>query len=619
MPAQAQRPGPSLNESVDDGMDRFFGWFGKNIVRVIVFLIIVVIFWVVALPLLQRFSGALPTVLALLFQLLFAVFFMIVQFAGLMYFLGRPRIYWLRPGEAGFTFDDYRGNPEVLEVARRVVALLRGIKEFKQMGGEPTRGLLLYGPPGTGKSYLAQCISTEAGVPFGYCSSAGLQSMWMGMGSLTIKMLYRKAKKFARKYGACILFLDEIDAVGQRRAGQMPSMGMGMMGMGGGGGIINELLMQLDPPPMDQTMKTRLLRRLGMKKGKAERVPVLTMGATNLVETLDEALLRPGRFDRKLAVHLPNADGRREILEYYLAKVAHEALPMDTVVGDTIGYTPVAIKHIINEALIQAHFAGRGAISYPDISHAIDVHELGLKEPIRGMAFEERRMLAYHEAGHAYAMMRLLRRDRLAKVSIIRHGGALGFAMPKQLHEYHTESREDLMAHIDISLASRAAEELFLGTQYNGVVSDFAQATNIANWAIRVLGMDGTFASALSVGGGSDPRTQRRVERMLRWRYINVRKMLNEHRLAVEAIAQALLEKDELVGEEAYAIVRQIEGDDAPLPGRPQGMLPQSMDQIPAIAAARTNGAPSPGATGPAFGTTQAATGDDSVNPPAGS
>ena len=308
-------PKPSLNQSVDEGMDRFFGWLGRNIVRVVVILVVLALVWVVTVPLLGRIASMLPVVFGLLFQLLYVVFLMIAQFAGLMYFLGRPRIYWLRPGEAGVTFDDYRGNPEVLDVAKRVVVLLKGVKEFKQMGGEPTRGLLLYGPPGTGKSYLAQCISTEAGVPFGYCSSAGLQSMFMGMGSLTIKMLYRKSKKLAKKYGACILFLDEIDSIGQRRAGQMPSMGFGMMGMGGGGGIINELLMQLDPPPMDQNWRTRLLRRFGLKKGRAERVPVLTMGATNLVETLDDALLRPGRFDRKLAVHLPNADGRQEILE----------------------------------------------------------------------------------------------------------------------------------------------------------------------------------------------------------------------------------------------------------------------------------------------------------------
>jgi hypothetical protein len=152
-------------------------------------------------------------------------------------------------------------------------------------------------------------------------------------------------------------------------------------------------------------------------------------------------------------------------------------------------------------------------------------------------------------------------------------------------------------------LASRAAEELFLGTQYNGVVSDFAQATNIANWCIRVLGMDGTFSSSLSQGGSSDPRTQRRVERMLRWRYINVRKMLNTHRLAVEAVAQALLENDELLGDEVYEIVRQIEGTEAPLPGHPQGMLPQSMDQLPAFAAANTGSA----AGAPTFGRVNAA------------
>ncbi|MCL4543137.1 MAG: ATPase, partial [Chloroflexi bacterium] len=250
----------------------------------------------------------------------------------------------------------------------------------------------------------------------------------------------------------------------------------------------------------------------------------------------------------------------------------------------------------------------RKAVSYHDISRAIDVHELGLKEPIRGMAFEERRMLAYHEAGHAYAMMRLLRRDRLSKVSIIRHGSALGFANPKPLTEYHTNSREDLMAIIDVSLASRAAEEIFLGTQYNGVVSDFAHATDIASWCIRVLGMDGTFASALSQGGTPDARTARRVERMLRWRYINVRKMLAEHRLAVEAIAQALLEHDELVGDEVYEIVRQIEGNTAPLPGHPNGIVLQSVDQLPELDGIVNGHALGQGAFGGASAATTAST-----------
>ena len=148
------------------------------------------------------------------------------QFGLMYFFMARTRIYWVKPGETGVSFKDYKGNPEVLEAATRIVTLLKGVKEFKTMGGEVTRGVLLIGPPGTGKSYLAQAISTEAGVPFGYLSAPSLTSVWMGMGNIKVMMLYRKARKLAREYGACILFIDEIDAIGGARSASM---------MGGGG------------------------------------------------------------------------------------------------------------------------------------------------------------------------------------------------------------------------------------------------------------------------------------------------------------------------------------------------------------------------------------------------
>src|SRR5919197_6534402 len=171
--------------------------------------------------------------LYLVFQLFFAIMFLIIQFVALFWFLGKPRIYWVMPGETGVGFKDYKGNPEVLESAKQVVTLVKGVKEFKQMGGQPIRGLLLEGPPGTGKSYLGQCIATEAGVPFGYMSAPSIQGMFWGMDMLRVMGLFNKARKLARKHGACILFIDEIDAIGKSRNGMGGIGGLGGMMPGG--------------------------------------------------------------------------------------------------------------------------------------------------------------------------------------------------------------------------------------------------------------------------------------------------------------------------------------------------------------------------------------------------
>jgi ATP-dependent Zn protease len=516
---------------------------------------------------------------------MFLFFFIGFQFFLMFYFMGRTRIYWLKPGETGIGFKDYKGNPEVLEAARRIVTLLKGAKEFKDMGGEVTRGVLLIGPPGTGKSYMAQAVATEAGVPFGYLSAPSLTSAFMGMGNMKVMLLYRKARKLAREYGACILFIDEIDAIGMARSsnlmgsgamgavpeGQEPGgiakMMMGM-GMGASSGLLNELLIQMDPPPHDQTMWSKLMRFFGMRRKKTEMPPVLTMGATNLAETLDAALLRPGRFDRKITVDLPDGDGRKEIVEYYLGKVKHEAMPLDRIVSDTIGYSPVAIKFVINEAVIHAHFDGRAAINYWDFTKARETHEWGLAQPIRNMSFEERRQIAYHEAGHAYAAVKLLKRERLTKVTIVRHGSALGFAAWKPKEEFRLDNKEDLLNDIKIAIASRAAEELFLGFPTTGVTSDFQSATVRAALLVGAWGMDGTIMSYLPMGVGglfqaatSSPDLKARVEAILNEQYRLVKSMLELNKEAVSAIAEALILRNELTDLDVEEILSRVEAE----------------------------------------------------------
>ncbi|MCL4369978.1 MAG: AAA family ATPase [Chloroflexi bacterium] len=554
-------PAPeSLDRSINHLVDTLLEGVGRQIRVLSLLVAAAVLCWTFLLPTWQRWLPVLGAGAMLLFQLFFAVMFMIVQFGALFWFLGRGRTYWVKPGETGVGFKDYKGNPEVLESARRIVTLLRGVKGFRQMGGEAIRGLLLIGPPGTGKSYLAQAISTEAGVPFGYASAPSFQNMFMGIGNLRVMMLYGKARKLAKKYGACILFIDEIDAIGAARANQGASTGMGGMMFGGNTGMLNELLLQMDPPPQEQSRWGRMMRALGLRKKKVDMPPVLTIGATNLAEVLDPALLRPGRFDRKISVDLPSADGRREILEYYLAKVHHDEMRLDKLVFDTISYTPVAIKYVINEAAVIAHFDGRNTITYRDFTLARETHEWGLRQPIKNMSEEERRRIAYHEAGHCYAQLKLLPRQRMTKVTIIRHGQALGLSATKPLEEMYTHTREELLADIQSSLASRAAEEIFLNTALTGVTSDLEQATRMAAAAIGWFGMNGSLYSVRAFGEMTpDPVMKREIDKMLKDQYKKVKLLLESNKEAVAGIAEGLLLKDELDEEEIRERVQAAE------------------------------------------------------------
>jgi cell division protease FtsH len=554
----------SLDKSIDLGLDQF-GRFLKGAWLWLTIILVLTLFFTSVI----KIPGIDPgTILTSMLEIGFAICYILIQFIALFWFLGRPRLYWVMPGETGVTFEDYKGNPEVLETARRMVALLRGVKEFERMGGKPVRGLLLSGPPGTGKSYLAQCMSTEAGVPFAYASAASFRAMFIGMDVLMISRLYRKARKLAREYGGCVVFMDEIDAIGMSRTGR----GGGTMGMGGGifGGMggtggLNQLLMEMDPPNIETGWLKKVLRMLGLYHSRAQSEPVLTVGATNVPDSLDPALLRPGRFDRQVHVAPPTDKYRPEVIEFYLNKVKHEPnISLSALSARMVNYTPVAIKHVINEATIIAHFDGRETITYRDLIDAQDIHEYGLRQ-ISELTPIERRRLAYHEAGHTVASYYLKDREYPAFVTLHSHGdleGAAAFAHSRLKETVITQNREDILAQIQVCLASRAAEELFLNTQLNGVTSDFATATQLAALYIGAFGMDGTIASYLGFSDGlmgasprSLPKMEERVEALLQSQLKAVRQLLMEHREALIALAEALIERDELVAEEIKELI----------------------------------------------------------------
>src|SRR5205085_12569263 len=269
--------------------------------------------------------------------------------------------------------------------------------------------------------------------------------------------------------------------------------------MGGTGGL-NELLMQMDPPNIETGWFKKSLRTLGLYHSRVQSQPVLTVGASNIPESLDPALLRPGRFDRKIHVAPPTYKYRGEVIEYYLDKVKHDPnISIPALIARMVEYTPVAIKHVVNEAVIIAHFDVRDTVTYRDLVEAQDVHEFGLRQ-LSELTPIERRRLAYHEAGHTVACYYLMERYFPAFVTLHMHGdleGAAAFAAWRQKETVITSSREDVLARIQVSLASRAAEELFLDVNLNGVTGDFASATQTAASYVGMYGMDGTLPSYL--------------------------------------------------------------------------------------------------------------------------
>jgi cell division protease FtsH len=550
-----------------------FMW-DKNLIRLL-FALIVLTALIAAngtVGFLQSILGLVGAVPGFALQLSFAAFYLIVQFGFLFWFLSRPRKYVVTPDDKqiGMSFADYRGQPDLLEHAKTTVGILKGVKEFERRGGEMPRGMLLSGAPGTGKTFLAAVIAAEAELPFIYIDASSIRGMFFGITEMMIMKLFRDARGLGRKYapsgqrGACIVFMDEIDSIGMNRGGQGQGMMMGGMMMGGGSTGLNTLLNQMDSLAslVEDRWRHKILRWFGLLRGPVNDKPlVFVIGATNRPEVLDPALIRPGRLDRIIVVHEPDADGRRDIIEHYLSKKQHDPdLPMELLLTDSMGWTPIMIKTIINEALIHAHQDGREFLTYKDWLDAADERALGLKQPIRSWNLTDRRETAYHEAGHAVAARYLRPSYRISKATIIRRGHALGYVQQKPLEERTSMYARWIETQIMVSLAGHVVENKFLDTLSTGPSSDLASATQSAVLYVSRFGM-GPTKIIFPLPPGQMPPGPFIVaaHEMLDDLYAETERLLREKEPAIHHLAKALIERDELIGDDLEAVFVEVE------------------------------------------------------------
>ncbi|NWG17113.1 MAG: AAA family ATPase [Chloroflexi bacterium] len=552
------------------------------------------------------------TVMGFVVQLLAIILIFLSQFVLMFWFLGRSRMYTIMPGAEGVSFADYRGQPEILEQARQIVMLLRGVRAYEGAGGEPLNGLLLEGPPGTGKTWLGQAISTEAGVPFFYVDTSSLQAMFMGMGAFKVMRMYGRARKAAKEYGAAVVFLDEIDAIGSRSGvSNVNSGGWGGANGGffGGGdmGLLSTMLIEMSGFSLEHGWRARLrawwyktiLRR---KPPKPER-RVLTMGATNRIGALDPALLRPGRFDKKIRVDVPDMEGRRDIIAYYLSKMAHDdSMDPSILASETPGYTPADLKYLLNESLRYALFSGRRYITYADFQRAQPEHEMGLRAPIKHMSEEGRRRLAYREAAKATAVRLFLPEHRIARMTIIRQGSKFAHITYYPAREAYQGliTRDELLQRLKVAVAPKAAEIEFFGGNKQTLGFERGDDFNRVRQLLRLMasaGMLGTLGAAMSysislwgISTETTPEMKEAMEETYQRTLQQTREALRQNAHIVEALANLLMEKEELMATEIRAFFDQY-GLYTPDPtmvrdGEEISILPPSpYDRLPAKAA----------------------------------
>jgi|SRR5579875_27800 cell division protease FtsH len=496
---------------------------------------------------------------------------------------GRSPHVLYRPEEIGVSLADVVGAETVVDEVVKTLNLFLAHRTFaERLGGNPRRGVLFEGPPGTGKTYIAKAMAAEAGVPFLFVSSSAFQSMYYGQTNKKIRSFFKALRKYARAEGGAIGFIEEIDAIGAARGG----MGAGP-GREGVAGVVNELLVQMqsfDLPSFGARLRNSFIDQANrflpasrtIKKKPVPLANILVIGATNRAQDLDPALLRPGRFDRTIRVDLPSRSGRREIIDYYLAKKAHlpeldDPSRREALAGSTFGYSPVMLERLLDEALVWALRSGRTAMSWADVESARMTTELGLTQPVVYTA-QERKAIATHEAGHATVAYFAAPERHLDVLSIVKRREALGMLAHSETEERFTRTKGECLGLLQVAMGGMAAEELFFGEAGTGPSGDLASATQLAAQMAGAYGMAGSLVSLeaskapgdLVTKALSDDSCRRAVEALLAEAKQAAAETIERHREVVEALRDALLERDELVGEEITDVIKAaLAGEDA--------------------------------------------------------
>jgi len=457
---------------------------------------------------------------------------------------GKSRARLLTDKSRKVTFADVAGIDEAKAELQEVIEFLRDPKKFTRLGGRIPKGLLLVGPPGTGKTLLARAIAGEAEVPFFSISGSDFVEMFVGVGASRVRDLFNQAKKNA----PCIIFIDEIDAVGRHRGA----------GLGGG------------HDEREQTLNQLLVEMDGFESNEG----VILVSATNRPDVLDPALLRPGRFDRQVVVPLPDVKGREKILEVHTRKTPlDDDVDLSVLARSTPGYSGADIENLVNEAALHAAREGKDKVSMADFEYAKDKVLMGVERKSMVISEEERKNTAYHESGHALVARLIPGTDPIHKVTIIPRGRALGLTQQLPVDEKHTYNKTYLLANIAILLGGRAAEELVMHDFSTGAGNDIERATNLARKMVCEWGMSDRLGP-LSYGKKEEQiflgreiathkdyseetaeKIDEEVARIVNESYERAKKLLSDNLDILHRLAAELLEKEVLNMAELDAII----------------------------------------------------------------